>query len=93
MFWNFATELYLEYKRDLIAADSFIVEAYDTVGKEVIEQLKYSKKKITEAMIQKQYSEKATGTEQIRLKKNSYTLVQKNTSKNKIQQKNTNYPL
>ena len=75
------TEMELEYKRDLIAADSFIVEAYDTVGKEVIEKLKYSKKKITEAMIQKQYSEKATGTEVIRLIKNSFTVGQKYTCK------------
>ena len=74
MLGDCVTEMELEYKRDLIAADSFIVEAYDTVGKEVIEKLKYSKKKITEAMIQKQYSEKATGTEVIRLIKNSFTV-------------------
>ncbi len=81
MLGNCVTEMELEYKRDLIAADSFIVEAYDMVGKEVIEQLKYSKKKITEAMIQKQYSEKATGTEVIRLIKNSFTVGQKYTRK------------
>ena len=56
MLGDCVTEMELEYKRDLIAADSFIVEAYDTVGKEVIEKLKYSKKKITEAMKQNQYS-------------------------------------
>ena len=44
MLGDCVTEMELEYKRDLIAADSFIVEAYDTVGKEVIEKLKYSKK-------------------------------------------------
>lgn len=81
MLGNCVTEMELEYKWDLVAADSFIVEAYDTVGKEVIEQLKYSKKKITEAMIQKQYSEKATGTEVIRLIKNSFTVGQKYTRK------------
>lgn len=81
MLGDCATEMELEYKRDLIAADSFIVEAYDTVGKEVIEKLKYSKKKITEAMIQKQYSEKATGTEVIRLIKNSFSIGQKYTCK------------
>lgn len=81
MLGDCVTEMELEYKRDLIAADSFIVEAYDTVGKEVIEKLKYSKKKITEAMIQKQYSEKATGTEVIRLIKNSFTVGQKYTCK------------
>lgn len=81
MLGDCVTEMELEYKRDLIAADSFIVEVYDTVGKEVIEKLKYSKKKITEAMIQKQYSEKATGTEVIRLIKNSFTVGQKYTCK------------
>ena len=81
MLGDCVTEMELEYKRDLISADSFIVEAYDTVGKEVIEKLKYSKKKITEAMIQKQYSEKATGTEVIRLIKNSFTVGQKYTCK------------
>jgi len=81
MLGDCVTEMELEYKRDLIAADSFIVEAYDTVGKEVIEKLKYSKKKIAEAMIQKQYSEKATGTEVIRLIKNSFTVGQKYTCK------------
>ncbi len=81
MLGDCVTEMELEYKRDLIAADSFIVAAYDTVGKEVIEKLKYSKKKITEAMIQKQYSEKATGTEVIRLIKNSFTVGQKYTCK------------
>ena len=81
MLGDCVTEMELEYKRDLIAADSFIVEAYDTVGKEVIEKLKYSKKKITEALIQKQYSEKATGTEVIRLIKNSFTVGQKYTCK------------
>lgn len=45
MLGDCVTEMELEYKRDLIAADSFIVEAYDTVGKEVIEKLKYSKRK------------------------------------------------
>lgn len=81
MLGDCATEMELEYKRDLIAADSFIVEAYDMVGKAVIEQLKYSKKKITEAIIQKQYNEKATGTEVIRLIKNSFTVGQRYTCK------------
>lgn len=71
------TEMELEYKRDLLAADPFIVDAYDTVGKAVIEQLNYSKKRITEAMIQKQYHEKATGTEVIRLMKNSFQVGSK----------------
>lgn len=75
------TEMELEYRGDLKAADSFIVEAYDVVGKAVIEQLGYSKKKITEAMIQKRYNEKATGTEVIQLIKNSFTVGQKYTCK------------
>lgn len=81
MLGDCTTQIELEYKLDLIAADAFIVEAYDAVGKVVIEQLKYSKKKITEAMIQKQYSEKATGIEVIQLIKNSFTVGQKYTCK------------
>ena len=71
------TEMELEYKRDLMAAEPFIVKAYDTVGKAVIEQLNYSLKRITEAMIQKQYSEKAMGTEVIQLIKNSFQVGNK----------------
>jgi hypothetical protein len=57
------TQMELEYRQELVASDAFIVEAYDTVGKAVIEKLNYREKKIKEAMILKRYHEKSTGTE------------------------------
>lgn len=75
------TEMEWEYKRELIAADSFIVDAYDILGKEIIAQLKYSSKKIKEAMILKQYNEKAQGAEVIQLIKNSFKVGEKYTAK------------
>ena len=53
-------------------ADPFIVEAYETVGKEVIEVCHYSQKKIKEAMIIKKYHEKTTGLPFIELLNNSF---------------------
>lgn len=66
------TEMELDYKRDLMATDAFIVNAYDTIGKEMIEQLNYSYKKINEKVILTQYRERSTGTEVIKLIKNSF---------------------
>mgnify|MGYP000196463979 FL=1 len=57
------TEMEYQFKRDLEQADSFIVEAYDKIGKEEIERLKYNRKKIKEAMINADYHTKVTGTE------------------------------
>ena len=66
------TQMELDYRQELVASDAFIVEAYDTVGKAVIEKLNYREKKIKEAMILKRYHEKSTGTEAIQLIKNSF---------------------
>ena len=66
------TEMELDYKRDLMATDAFIVNAYDTIGKEMIEQLNYSYKKINEKVILTQYRERSAGTEVIKLIKNSF---------------------
>lgn len=57
------TEMEYQFKRDLEKADSFIVEAYDKIGKDKIEHLKYNRKKIKEAMIIADYHTKITGTE------------------------------
>ena len=59
------SELDFEYKRDLMAADSFIVEAYDVLGKTVIEFFKYDYKKLKEAIIIKKFEERKNGTEVI----------------------------
>lgn len=66
------TEMDCEYRRELVEADAFIVEAYDTVGKAVIEQFNYRRKPINEAMILKKYRDKSTGTEAVRLIRNSF---------------------
>jgi len=66
------TQMELQYRQELVESDPFIVEAYETVGKEVIERLHYREKKIKEAMILKRYREKSTGGEAIQLIKNSF---------------------
>ena len=75
------TEMIHNYKEDLRKADSFIYGAYEEIGKEMIESLDYSVKRIKEAMILKQYREKTEGTEFIQLIKNSFKVGQKYTKK------------
>lgn len=66
------TQMELDYRQELVESDPFIVEAYETVGKAVIERLDYREKRIKEAMILKRYHEKSTGNEAIQLIKNSF---------------------
>ena len=75
------TEMIRNYKEDLRKADSFIYGAYEEIGKEMIESLDYSVKRIKEAMILKQNREKTEGTEFIQLIKNSFKVGQKYTKK------------
>lgn len=75
------TESELQYKDDLRKADAFIVEAYDVLGKGVIEALNYNKIRIREAIILKKYERKTRGTEFIQLIKNSFRPGQKYTVK------------
>lgn len=75
------TEMIRNYKDELRKADSFIYEAYKEIGKEMIESLDYSVKRIKEAMILKQYREKTEGTEFIQLIKNSFKVGQRYTKK------------
>ena len=75
------TEMIRNYKEDLRKADSFIYEAYEEIGKEMIESLDYSVQRIKEAMILKQNREKTEGTEFIQLIKNSFKVGQKYTKK------------
>ena len=49
------TELEMELKRAMFEADPFIVRAYDILGKSKIEELKYSYKAISQAMIVEKY--------------------------------------
>lgn len=62
---------------ELRQIDAFIVEAYEAVGKEVIEMHNYSRKKIKEAMILKKYHNETSGTEFVQLLKNSFQSNQK----------------
>ena len=61
------TEAECQHKRDLAFADSLIVEAYDLLGKEEIEQLRYSVTKMREAIILKKHQVKAHATDAIQL--------------------------
>ena len=68
------TELDMQFKRDLIESDEFIVKAYDCLGKGEIERLNYSQSKIQEAMILKQYQTRSKGGETVALIKNSFRI-------------------
>ena len=61
------TEAECQYKRDLEFVDSLIVEAYDLIGKDEIERLKYSITKIRAAIILKKHQTKAHATDAIQL--------------------------
>ena len=66
------TELVQSHIAELRQIDPFSVEAYECIGKEVIEANRYNRKKIKEAMILKRKHEKTTGTEFIQLLHNSF---------------------
>lgn len=66
------TEVDMEFKRDLMASDAFIVEAYDVLGKNELERLDYRMKPIREAMIVKQHQQKAKTTDVVRLVDNNF---------------------
>ena len=70
-----------DFKKELQEIDPFIVEAYETIGKPMIEALNYSRPRIKEAMIMKRYEEKTTGTEFQQLLKNSFQVNKKYTRK------------
>ena len=66
------TEADMQYVRDLRAADSFIVDAYELLGKERIEELKYSVTRIREDMILKNYEGKISGRVVLELVNNAF---------------------
>lgn len=86
------TSIAMEHKRELIRTDAFIVEAYEELGKEMIEELNYSQPKIREAMILKRYNEKRKGSEFVEMVKNrfkagrSYELSDINKTRDEIYQ-------
>ena len=66
------TEMDYHMLRRLERADKFIVDAYLKIGKSKIERLRYSTKKIKEAMILVDYTEKTRGDEVQKLIANSF---------------------
>ena len=66
------TEMDYQLVRDLENADKFIVEAYFKIGKSEIKRLKYSTKKIKEAIILADYNKRARGDEVQKLVANSF---------------------
>ena len=61
------TEAELQYKRDLEFADPLIVEAYEVLGKDMIEQLNYSVTRLRQAIIIKKHQDNACSTDAIKL--------------------------
>lgn len=62
---------------ELRSKDAFIVNAYETLGKEVIEKCNYSEKRIKEAIIMKDFEKKRNGQECVQLLKNSFKVNNK----------------
>lgn len=69
---DMASPLVQNHIKELTRLDSFIVEAYFSVGKEVIELNNYTPKRIKEAMILKDFRVKTSGVEFVQLLKNSF---------------------
>lgn len=66
------TEMDYQLLQGLEEADKFIVDAYLKIGKSEIEKLKYSTKRIKEAMILADFNERARGDEVQKLIANSF---------------------
>ena len=61
------TEAEQQYKRDLEFADPLIVEAYEVLGKDKIEQLNYSVTRLRQEIIIKKHQDNACSTDAIKL--------------------------
>lgn len=61
------TEAELQYKTDLSFVDTLLVRAYDMFGKEAIESMQYSTKKMKEAIILKEHKQKTSSGDIIKL--------------------------
>lgn len=66
------TEADVQYIRDLRSADSFIVDAYELLGKDDIEEKDYSVTKLRETMILKRYEGKISGRTVLELVNNAF---------------------
>ena len=70
------TEMDYQLLQSLEKADKFIVDAYLKIGKSEIEKLRYSTKRIKEAMILADFNEKARGDEVQKFIANSFCVGQ-----------------
>ena len=70
------TEMDFQLLRRLERADKFIVDAYRKIGRSEIEKLRYSTKRIKEAMILADFNEKARGDEVQKFIANSFCVGQ-----------------
>lgn len=66
------SEFKREWRDNLYSTDPWIVEAFELLGKETIEELGYSNQKIKEAIIVERYRRKTTSTAFIELMKNTF---------------------
>lgn len=71
------TEADMQYVRDLRAADSFIVDAYELLDKKEIEEIGYSMTKLKEAMILKRYEGKISSRTVLELVNNAFHIGQR----------------
>lgn len=63
-----------EYRRELEQiGDKLIIEAYEELGKDKIEELDYSVRRVKEALILKRHSERSKGTEALELIYNKFS--------------------
>lgn len=76
------TEMFDEYIRDLKEHDSLIVDAYFELGREVIEQCKYSASKLKEKLTIKRYEESHSGILFLKTLKESFEIGKKYSLKN-----------
>lgn len=76
------TEMFDEYIRDLKEHDSLIVEAYFELGREVIEQCRYSAPKLKEKLTIKKYEESHSGILFLKTLKESFEIGKKYSLKN-----------
>ncbi|MFC2581406.1 MAG: hypothetical protein ACFNYJ_04845 [Segatella oris] len=66
------TEMAMQFRNALHNADPLIVEAWEVLGKEIIEELNYNPKSIREKMILTLHKKKAKSSDVIRMVNNSF---------------------
>lgn len=67
------TEMAMQFRDELRHVDSFIVEAWEVLGKQTIEELNYNPKLIREKIILTLHEKKAKSSDVIRMVYNSFT--------------------